>query len=209
MPFLDLPPAMEERVICSVVAAVKYELPANIVLAVAGQEGGKPGQWVQNKNGTYDVGTMQFNTGYLADLAKYGITAQDVEKPGCYPYELAAWRIRGHVKNDQGDLWTRVANYHSRTPEHNQKYRALIMRRASEWANWLDKNFITHQVAQQSVIQPANSSVTSQVAAIEPKAVSTPVEEAQPQAVAARKYTLAQADYTPRQIAVKPQSETN
>ncbi|HHW2892263.1 TPA: muramidase [Pseudomonas aeruginosa] len=166
MPFLDLPPAMEERVVCSVIAAVKYELPANIVLAVAGQEGGKPGQWVKNKNGTYDVGTMQFNTGYLADLAKYGITAQDVEKPGCYPYELAAWRIRGHVKNDQGDLWTRVANYH-------------------------------------------NSPVTSPVAAIELKAISTPVEEARPKAGAARKYTLAQADYTPRQITVKPQSENN
>lgn len=203
MPFLDLPPAMEERVICSVVAAVKYELPANIVLAVAGQEGGKPGQWVKNKNGTYDVGTMQFNTSYLADLAEYGITAQDVEKPGCYPYDLAAWRIRGHVKNDQGDLWTRVANYHSRTPEHNQKYRALIKQRASHWADWLDKHFVTHQVAQNSVTKQASETISTQVAAVELKAVSTPVVEANPRAA------LAQVDYTPRQITVKSQAEHN
>lgn len=69
----DLPPLEQERISCSIIAAVKYELPANIVLAVAGQEGGKPGQWVKNKNGSYDVGTMQFNTNYLTDLAKYGI----------------------------------------------------------------------------------------------------------------------------------------
>lgn len=83
------------------------------------------------------------------------------------------------------------------------------MRRASEWADWLDKHFVTHQVAQQSVTQPANSPVTSPVAAIELKAISTPVEEARPKAGAARKYTLAQSDYTPRQITVKPQSENN
>lgn len=188
---------MEERVVCSVIAAVKYEIPSNIVLAVAGQEGGKPGQWVKNKNGTYDVGTMQFNTGYLADLAKYGITAQDVEKPGCYPFELAAWRIRGHIKNDKGDLWTRVANYHSRTPEYNQKYRTLIMRRASEWADWLDKHFVTQQVPQKVVTQS-----TSTKAAIEPKASGTPVKNAALQTES--KYTLAKVDYTPRQISVKP-----
>ena len=48
----DLPPQDQERVVCSIVAAVKYEVPANIVLAVAEQEGGQPGQWVKNPNGT-------------------------------------------------------------------------------------------------------------------------------------------------------------
>lgn len=62
MPFIDLPPQLQERVICSISAAVKYEVPANIVLAVAEKEGGKPGQWVKNTNGTHDVGPMQFNT---------------------------------------------------------------------------------------------------------------------------------------------------
>lgn len=167
----DLPPLEQERISCSIIAAVKYELPANIVLAVAGQEGGKPGQWVKNKNGSYDVGTMQFNTNYLTDLAKYGISATDVEKPGCYPFELAAWRIRNHVRNDKGDLWTRVANYHSRTPEYNQVYRALIMRRAASWADWLDERFNTHAVAQASVMK-LSQPVTTQT--IQAKAADTP-----------------------------------
>jgi hypothetical protein len=37
---------MQERVVCSISAAVKYEVPVNIILAVAEKEAGKPGQWV-------------------------------------------------------------------------------------------------------------------------------------------------------------------
>ncbi len=204
MPFLDLPPAMEERVVCSIIAAQKYELPANIVLAVAAQEGGKPGQWVKNTNGSYDVGTMQFNTSYLDDLAKYGITAQDVEKPGCYPFDLAAWRIRGHVKNDKGDLWTRVANYHSRTPEYNQKYRKLIMQRATKWADWLDARFSTYTVKQQAVTSFTNSTSVLQ-SEQQNKAVSAPVGETKSLEVTASPVKLAQADYSPRQIGINAQ----
>lgn len=134
MPFLDLPPQMQERVVCSVTAAIKYEVPANLVLAVAEKEGGKPGQRVRNSNGTDDVGAMQFNTAYLRDLERqYGITADDVAQAGCYSYDLAAWRLRGHIRNDSGDLWTRAANYHSRTPQYNAPYRADLMKRAEKW----------------------------------------------------------------------------
>ena len=51
----DLPPHMQERIVCSIQAAVKYEAPANILLAVAEKEGGKPGQWVKNSN---DIQTL-------------------------------------------------------------------------------------------------------------------------------------------------------
>ena len=125
---------------------MKYDVPANIVLAVAEVENGKPGQYVQNTNGTYDVGPMQFNTDYLADLANYGITPEDVANKGCYPYELAAWRLRGHIHDDAGDLWTRAANYHSRTPKYNAIYRAKLIRAAQKWADWLARRFNTRDV---------------------------------------------------------------
>ena len=140
---MDLPPDQQERIVCSITAAIKYEIPANILLAVAEKEGGKPGQWVSNRNGTHDVGSMQFNTAYLGDLARYGITSNDVAQPGCYPYDLAAWRIRLHIKQDKGDLWTKAANYHSRTPKVNAKYRADLMAKASKWADWLENRFMT------------------------------------------------------------------
>ena len=66
---------------CSVIAAVKYDVPANIILAVAEIEGGKPGRYVENTNGTYDVGTMQFNTAYLQTGA---IWNHSKRRSGCW-----------------------------------------------------------------------------------------------------------------------------
>ena len=137
----DLPPShhQQERIVCSITAAEKYAIPANILLAIAEKEHGKPGLWVKNTNGTHDVGAMQFNTAYLNTLRKYGISPADVASVGCYAYDLAAWRIRGHLTRDQGDIWTRAANYHSRTPYYNQLYRADLMVKANRWANWLEQ----------------------------------------------------------------------
>ncbi|MGZ8943763.1 MAG: transglycosylase SLT domain-containing protein [Methylobacter sp.] len=146
MPFIDLAPPLQERVVCSITAAIKYEIPANIVLAVAEKEAGKPGQWVRNANGTHDIGAMQFNTSYLSDLKRYGITANDVAASGCYSFDLAAWRLRMHIRNDQGDLWTKAANYHSQTRKHNIVYRADLMRKAAKWADWLEARFVTIDV---------------------------------------------------------------
>lgn len=143
MIWADLPPQIHERVICSIEAAVRYDVPANIVLAVAELENGKPGMYRSNDNGTKDVGTMQFNTSYLSDLSVYGIRPKDVAVEGCYPYQLATWRIRNHLLQDQGDIWTRAANYHSRTPEYNMTYRRKLKKAAIKWANWLTQNFKT------------------------------------------------------------------
>lgn len=141
----DIPPAIRERVVCSISAAAKYGVPANIILAVAEREGGRPGQWVRNTNATYDIGTMQFNTAYLATLARYRIRTGDVARAGCFSFDLAAWRLRGHIRNDAGDLWTRVANYHSHTPRHNAPYRAAIMVMASRWGTWLTARYHTYE----------------------------------------------------------------
>jgi hypothetical protein len=128
---------VSEQVSCSLGAALRYGVPANVVLAVAEQEGGRPGQWVANRNGTFDVGTLQFNTAYLRTLARYGIGPAEAARPGCYAYHLAAWRLRQHLVHDVGDVWTRAANYHSRTPSLNAEYRAQIMPRGARWATWL------------------------------------------------------------------------
>jgi hypothetical protein len=156
MPVLSidgLPSQLHERVVCSISAAAKYRVPANIVLAIAEKEGGRPGQWVSNRNGTHDVGPMQFNTAYLLDLARYGITANDVAMAGCYSFDLAAWRLRQHIRMDKGDLWTRAANYHSRTPQYNSVYRADLIRKATKWADWLDARFVTYDMLNSSATQ--------------------------------------------------------
>ncbi|PTR35432.1 hypothetical protein C8J98_101698 [Luteibacter sp. OK325] len=142
----DIPAHRQEMVSCSLGAALAYDIPANLLLAIAEKESGKPGQWVRNENGTFDVGSLQFNTAYLRELNRFGITPEDVAVPGCYPFMLAAWRIRGHLRNDHGDIWTRASNYHSRTPRYNTRYRADLIRRATRWTTWLDSHFPTHDV---------------------------------------------------------------
>jgi hypothetical protein len=130
-----------DQIACIIEAAEKYEVPANLLLAIAEKEGGSIGQYVGNSNGTYDVGPMQFNSGYLKMLSKYGITEATVAAPGCFPYQLAAWRVRGHIHNDSGDLWTRAANYHSRTARFNQIYRADLVVKAEKWLQWLQARY--------------------------------------------------------------------
>ena len=190
MLFADLPPPLQERVICSISAAIKYEVPANIVLAVAEKEAGKPGQWVKNANGTHDVGPMQFNTLYLSDLARYGITANHVAAAGCYSFDLAAWRLRQHLRKDQGDLWTRAANYHSRTPQYNAVYRADLMRRAVKWADWLEARFVTREVT-----KPEAAPVSSVASTRAPTAV---VQTAPPS-------PWNSASYVPRKLIINDQ----
>ncbi|EBM5962875.1 conjugal transfer protein [Salmonella enterica] len=164
VPELDIPPGQVERVVCSITAAIKYQIPANLMLAVAEQEGGKSGLENKNRNdnGTYDTGPMQFNTVYLRDLEKYGITAEDVSQPGCYSYDLAAWRIRGHIKNDSGDIWTKAANYHSRTPYYNDIYRSHIIPKAAKWQKWIEARFNTFDATkpQSHTEQPQLAAVT-------------------------------------------------
>ena len=159
---VDLPPLIQERLVCSLSAAAKYGIPANILLAVAEKENGAPGQWVRNRNGSHDVGQLQFNTEYLRSLARYRITPADVAAAGCYAYDLAAWRLRQHITKDVGDLWTRCANYHSRTARFNYAYRADLMHRSARWADWLAARFQTHEILRIEVA-PRAPSLTSGV----------------------------------------------
>ena len=144
---IDIPASLQERIVCSVAAAQQYGLPEVAVLAVAEQEAGRPGIAVRNTNGSFDLGALQFNTSYVRTLNRYGIRYEDVQLAGCYPYQLAAWRIRRHVQYDRGDFWTRVANYHSKTPVYNVRYRAKLIQRASRWQRWLANAAAQQQLA--------------------------------------------------------------
>lgn len=137
------PVFIQERIICSIEASLEYQIPVNILLAIAEKEGGRPHEWSYNQNGTYDVGPMQFNTRYLKELEKYGISSKDVEQEGCYPYELAAWRIRNHLREGKKDIWTLASNYHSRTPKYNEIYRKDLIKKAQKWQHWLEQRFPT------------------------------------------------------------------
>ncbi|MGL4447818.1 MAG: transglycosylase SLT domain-containing protein [Aeromonas sp.] len=168
----ELPAERQEAVVCAVAAAMTYGLPANLMLAVAEKESGRAGQWVRNKNGTHDVGAMQFNTQYLKDLARYGIRAEDVAAKGCYAFNLAAWRLRQHLRYDEGDMWRKAANYHSRTPRFNAIYRADLMQKATRWAAWLELHLAT--VNQPNISRTASTAAGGVAARTNPTSTYMP-----------------------------------
>jgi hypothetical protein len=122
---------------CIIHAAAEYQLPAELLLAVAEQERGQPYQKVRNSNGSFDLGPMQFNTTYLKDLAKFKIQPEHVLTETCYPYRLAAWRIKNHLEKDSGPILQRVANYHSKTRRYNLAYQKKLIPKIQRWQSWL------------------------------------------------------------------------
>jgi hypothetical protein len=119
-----------------------------------------------------------------------------VAAAGCYAFDLAAWRLRMHIRNDKGDLWTKAANYHSRTPQYNAVYRADLMRRASKWADWLDARFVTLDVTKAGAVPsiPSQAAPASQLAQ-----QATPAARPAPAATRA----MPMQGYVPRTVSFK------
>jgi len=129
---------------CVIEAANKQNVPANILLAIASMEAGKNGQLVTNKNGSIDISHFQINTSNWdrgGAFARYpSITKEAVQWRGCYNAELAAWLLHKHLTEDiNNNFWTRVANYHSKTPEYNAEYRSALIPLAVRWGKWLQQ----------------------------------------------------------------------
>ncbi|MDB6010584.1 MAG: hypothetical protein JWL65_2834, partial [Gammaproteobacteria bacterium] len=45
------------------------------------------------------------------------------------------------------DFWRKAANYHSRTPQFNLRYRIRLMLLSVEWARWLQYTYSTVHVS--------------------------------------------------------------
>ncbi len=150
----DIYPIRPANIDCVLRAAQKQGVPANVLLALASVEKGRNGQSVSNTNGSRDIGHFQINTIHWSQdgrLAQYpSITQQDVAWRGCYNAELAAWMLRQHIDEPTGqDFWTRVANYHSKTPKYNAVYRSKLIPFAIRWGNWLQQRYANVSVSQQ------------------------------------------------------------
>ena len=116
---------------CLMLASQTYAVPPAVLVGIYKAEGGIVGQEVRNENGTYDLGPMQINTLWLPELAeRWGVqesTARTwVRDDACTNVGVAAWILRGHI-DETGSLSRAIAQYHSRTPHHGQKYQNKIM----------------------------------------------------------------------------------
>lgn len=116
-----------------------YHVPAPVILSIMKNEGGRNGKAVLNKNGTYDLGVMQVNETWLPKIVRYGYTREDLQYNACKNVSVAGWIIAQHLAKSDS-IWKGIANYHSKTPSHNKKYRDSL------YENYQKISMIIHDI---------------------------------------------------------------
>lgn len=116
---------------CLMVAAQNYAIPPQVLVGILYVEGGKVGQQVPNSNGTYDLGPMQINTLWTAELAKeWGVTRAHAHRlirdDACTNINVAAWIFRKNW-NETKSLPKAIEWYNSRTPRIGRQYRYKVI----------------------------------------------------------------------------------
>lgn len=106
---------------CVLDAARVSGMPAAALFAILATEGGKTGEALSNKNGTWDLGPFQVNTVHLRELAAMGISPRAVLCDGRVNAHAAAWLLHKEYRRT-GNLWQAIGAYHSRTPHRRDAY---------------------------------------------------------------------------------------
>lgn len=117
---MDGLPPKEPTHECIVEAAERYAVPVRLIYSILRVEGGKVGQKVYNKNGSYDMGPMQINSVWIPTFSSY-VSPTEILYDGCVNVLVGTWLLRSHI-NLAGDFWQGVGNYHSKTPLHHERY---------------------------------------------------------------------------------------
>ncbi len=115
------PPLRPLTADCVLDAARISGMPVAALFAILATEGGRMGEALSNKNGTWDLGGFQINTVHLKDLAAMGISPDAVLRDGRVNAHAAAWLLRKEYQRT-GSLWQAIGAYHSRTPHRRDAY---------------------------------------------------------------------------------------
>jgi len=106
-----------------------YDINPLLMLAVLKVESnGRTGIVAKNTNGTDDLGPSQFNSDSWAKvlIVKYKIPREALIHDMCQSVRALGFALRTEINAAGGDLWKGLGNYHSRTPKHHEKYKALV-----------------------------------------------------------------------------------
>ena len=110
---------------CIIPAAQYHGVNHNILWAILKVESNfKPATVAKNSNGTSDYGMGGMNTIHMPNLAKFGITPNNISDP-CISTYVTAWHLRKEMAR-HGNTWFGIAAYHSATPYYNNRYQILL-----------------------------------------------------------------------------------
>lgn len=123
---------------CIMASSGAFKIPYRIILGFLKTEGGRLGMESPNRNGTYDLGPMQVNSGvWVPRLARMHFHGDEtaawdaLRDHGCYNIVIGTWIYRQYVDEAHGDLAEAVGLYNS----HNEgPKRAYQMRFAQNFS---------------------------------------------------------------------------
>ncbi|MGB4101564.1 MAG: lytic transglycosylase domain-containing protein [Alphaproteobacteria bacterium] len=136
---------------CLIQESQTYRLPAATLIGIMHVEGGRVGQEIHNKDGSYSLGPMLINTRFVPELANlWNVDKRTahtwVRDNGCVNMYVASWRLRQTI-DTAGDLYKGIALFHSTNKKDGENYADKVI------AAMKEKGFvITGRPPQQKII---------------------------------------------------------
>lgn len=109
-------------------AAARYGVNPYLLYAIAKTESNLNPSAVNraNKNGSYDIGLMQINSGWLPTLRKHGIDEAQL-LDACTNIHVGAWVLAQNMRR-MGNSWEAVGAYNARDAQLRIKYALKVYR---------------------------------------------------------------------------------
>jgi soluble lytic murein transglycosylase-like protein len=113
---------------CFSKASHRFSVDKRILVAIAQTESNlNPfAAGPRNNNGTYDIGIMQINSGWLSTLMRLGISERDLQG-ACTNIHVGAWILAKNI-GVHGRTWKAVGAYNATTPSKQVTYVNKVQR---------------------------------------------------------------------------------
>jgi soluble lytic murein transglycosylase-like protein len=117
---------------CMLAVATQLHLPPRVLPSIQAVEAGQIGMSRANANGTEDLGLMQVNSTWVAELARrtgFPVSAlrDRLMQDGCFNIAVAGAILRIYLRETRGDLLAAIGDYHSHTPIRHRAYQSKVV----------------------------------------------------------------------------------
>lgn len=120
---------------CIKATSEKTNIPEILLLSILLQENGRVGKSSINNNRTKDHGPGQINDVRSSEIARIGLSIDDVRDDACKNVIGVGYLLSNELKKANGELWTAVGNYHySKYGPHPQHHYRYIKRVHAKWS---------------------------------------------------------------------------
>lgn len=110
---------------CFSEASSRLDVDERLLRAIATVESSmNPAAVHRNPDGSYDIGIMQINSGWLPTLRRFGITEADLYN-ACTNIHVGAWVLSGNIAR-HGKIWKAVGAYNASTRSKQENYVSLV-----------------------------------------------------------------------------------